>query len=483
MISRLAQAWWAELKVYDKVWTILLSVFVPLVLSIAGQVILMTYLRSVQEEHHHILLAREQLQVVRRLAVDIEDAFRGYLLTRQDLFLQPMRDAEPKVAPTINRIAVLIKHTPTATVKIQHVGKRLMSLLETKHALIEQVKHGNEADVLRYVESGQGIALSDSLRDELRLLEDEFDRHVQKLVGHEAATTRLAFWALLLAVGTGMTLGLLGAKLLARSITGPLETLHDSVAALDTDAESARLLEGMAIRSADEIGRLAGAYNDMAHRIKRHIQELEALSAIGHDINTIGADGIDGVLHRITDSAAEFLNADVCLVMSRDDRMGCWIVEAASGIWQESLHKTVMLWEEFPVSVEAFETKKPAIGHNLRLDERPEVIRRNRIGDAMLAIPLLSHGVPFGVLVLLMERDVPRDFWNLSLAKGFADEAAIAIANARLFETVQQEGKGLQKRLRHLEHGGNARSRSQRPRRTNGRVCHHVARHVWRQTR
>jgi signal transduction histidine kinase len=452
MIGRLTQEWWAKLQVQQKVWAILLTVFVPLVLSIVGQVALVTHLRTLQEQHHHIILAREQLEIVRRLAVDIEDAFRGYLLTRQDVFLKPMREAEPRLKPTIDRIAALMKNPPNATFNIQQVAQPLMALLDSKHTLITQVKSGKSEEVLRYVESGQGIARSDPLRDELRLLEDGLDHHVQSLVNHEARITRFAFWALLVSVAGGIALGLIGANLLARSITGPLATLHASVATLGTQAESGELLQSMAIRSSDEIGRLAAAYHDMAHRITRYIQELEALSAIGHDINSIGADGLDGVLRRITDSAADLLNADVCLVMSRHERMGCWIVEAASGTRHESLRNTVMLWEEFPVSVRAFETKEPAIGENLRLDGRPEVIRRNRMGEAMLAIPLLSQGVPFGVLILLMERKVPRDFWNIGLAKGFADEAAIAIANARLFETVQQKGEGLQNRLRQLEH-------------------------------
>ena len=452
MTARLTQQWWAKRQVQQKVWTILLAVFVPLVLSIVGQVVLITHLRALQEQQHHIILAREQLQIIRRLAVDIEDAFRGYLLTRQDAFLNPMLEAEPKLKPTVDRIAALTKNSPHATVNIRQVASRLMALLESKHALIAQIQRGKSEDVVRYVESGRGIALSDSLRDELRLLEDGLDHDVQTLVEHEARTSQLAFWALLVAVAGGIALGLMGAKLLAGSITVPLATLHASVATLGTQAESGALLQAMAIRSSDEIGRLAAAYQEMANRIKRHIHELETLSAIGHDINSIGADGLEGVLWRITDSAAHLLNADVCLVMSRHERMGCWTVEAASGTWHDSLRNTVMLWEEFPVSVQAFETRQPAIGENLRLDGRPEVIRRNQIGEAMLAIPLLSQGVPFGVLVLLMERKVPREFWNVGLAKGFADEAAVAIANARLFETAQEKGKGLQSRLRQLEH-------------------------------
>ncbi len=452
MATRLTQEWWAKRQVQQKVWTILLAVFLPLVLSIVGQVALIAHLRTLQEQQHHIVLAREQLQIVRRLAVDIEDAFRGYLLTRQDAFLKPLLEAEPKLKPTIDRIATLMKTSPYVTFNVQPVAERLMALLESKRALITHVQSGKSEDVLRYVESGRGIVLSDALRDELRLLEDGLDHNVQALVEHEARTSQLAFWALLAAVGGGIALGFIGARLLAGSITGPLAKLHASVTTLGTQAESDALLQGMAIHSSDEIGRLAAAYHEMADRIKRHIQELETLSAIGHDINSIGVDGLDGVLWRITDSAAHLLNADACLVMSRHERMGCWVVEAASGTRHEFLRHTVMLWEEFPVSVQAFETKQPAIGERLRLDHRPEVTRRNRIGEAMLAIPLLSQGVPFGVLVLLMERDVPREFWNVGLAKGFADEAAIAIANARLYEAAQEKGKGLQNRLRQLEH-------------------------------
>jgi signal transduction histidine kinase len=38
------------------------------------------------------------------------------------------------------------------------------------------------------------------------------------------------------------------------------------------------------------------------------------------------------------------------------------------------------------------------------------------------------------------------------LAKGLADEAAMAITNAHLFEQIREQGKGLQARVAHLEH-------------------------------
>ncbi|MGH7207745.1 MAG: ATP-binding protein, partial [Nitrospiraceae bacterium] len=405
--------------------------------------------------HDQTVTLRQQILILRRLAVDIEDAFRGYLLTRQDWFLKPLEESETKLNPTVARVMELVEPTPELAADVRNTSERLTGLLESKQALIRQVQAGRENEVLEYVRSGKGLALSDELRGEFRLIEDRLEDRLKSFEVNEAAIAQKAFWGLLLAVVGGLTLGLLGARLLAKSITEPLAVLRASAVTLgEHAAQMDRETTPIAIRSSDEIGHLARSFEGMAHRIRQHITELEAISAIGHEINTIGPDGLAGVLHRITDRASALLQVDVSLVMLRNEQMRCWVVEAASGEWNEKLEKTVMLWEEFPVSVQAFESRQPAFGENVRQDGRPEVLRRNLIGQSMLSIPLLSQGSPFGVLVLLQERVVAREDWQarLRLAKGFADEAAIAIANARLYEALYQKEKGLETRLRELEH-------------------------------
>jgi signal transduction histidine kinase len=111
-----------------------------------------------------------------------------------------------------------------------------------------------------------------------------------------------------------------------------------------------------------------------------------------------------------------------------------------------------MLWDELPISVEAYETREVAIGEYFRADERPQVLRRNLIGDSMLAVPLLAQGKPFGVLALVCEQPRSVEDWNQRLAKGLAQEAALAISNVKLYEAAQQQQRGLVARLRQLEH-------------------------------
>ena len=444
--------WWDRLRVRQKVWLIVLSVLVPLIAALAVEVSLINHLLGLQQQDQQTESARYHVASLRRLAVDIEDGFRGYLLTGQDVFLKSLEEAEPKLSPSIAKAERVAKQIPGLSVTVRETAERLHMLLESKKGLVGRIRDGHREEVLAYVRSGNGLVISDALREDFRKLEDRLDQQSEGFESNRSGLARQAFNWLLLAVGGTLVLGLLGVRLLTRSITRPIATVQRAAESFGTSAATSNY-EPMPIevRSSDEIGQLARSFERMARQVHQQILELEALGAIGHEINAIGPDGLYGVLRRITDRAAELLQADVCLVLLRDDKMGCWIVEAASGTWHDRLSKSVMLWEELPVSVQAFETRKPVIGEDLRNDLRPEVVRRNLVGESMMALPLIYQGAPFGVLTLLRENGSTKE-WNESLAVGFAAEAAMAISNARLYEVAHTKEKGLESRLRQLEH-------------------------------
>ena len=441
---------WARLRIRDKVAVVVLVLCVPLMAALAVHLTLIKQLITVQQQHARLVVAGEHVQILHRLAVDIEDGFRGYLLTKQDRFLAPMAEAARTLPPTIASTTELFESMPSLREDLRRLETDLQELLATKQRLVRRFQGGDVAEVLSYVQSGKGLALSDSLRENSRAFGDRLNSEAQRFDVREAQLAERAFWGLLIALAGGLGLGLIAAGMLSKSIVQPITVLDASVARFDAAGHAD--VPMIPVTSHDEIGRLARSYEEMVSRIRRHITELETINAIGNEINTIGPGGLDGVLYRITNRAVEMLPADVCLLMVRNERMGCWIVEAASGEWAAKLKKSVMLWEEFPVSVQAFESRQPAFGEDLRSDDPPEVVRRNLLGGSMMALPLLSHNTPFGVLVLLRNRTVSAAEWNLRLAKGFADEAAIAIVNARLFEASTQERKALELRLRELEH-------------------------------
>lgn len=446
--------WWSRLRIQHKVWAVLLILCVPLIAGLSTHLYLVQQLLTVQGQRHDLILAHEQVHLLRRLAVDIEDGFRGYLLTQQSAFLAPLTQAEAKIDQALEDAKRMLAAATGSADMLAPIERELKGLLRSKHELIAEVQNGNAEHALAYVQSGEGLRMSDRFRLELRGIEDHLNQRRERFNELDMALSKLTFIGLWMALAGVILLGWTGSRMLARSFTNPIRRLHFATAKMGSEVDTAGItaLLSPGSRSKDELGALEGAFLHMAQQIGEHVKELEVLNTISHDINTIGPDGLEGVLRRITDRAVELVKADACMVFLRDDRMGCWVVEAASGEWNERLKKSVMLWEELPVCVEAFETRTAVTGDHFHSDERPQVLRRNLLGESMLAIPLLSQGTPFGVLSMSSRTPRSAHEWNQRLAEGLTQEAALAISNARLYEAAEQKQRRLLARLRQLEH-------------------------------
>jgi signal transduction histidine kinase len=82
-------------------------------------------------------------------------------------------------------------------------------------------------------------------------------------------------------------------------------------------------------------------------------------------------------------------------------------------------------------------------------DPEHKLAEAQRLGDyrTALAVPMLREGVPIGVLSLVRNEVRPFSDKQVDLVTTFADQAAIAIENVRLFDEVQTRTRELAKSL------------------------------------
>ena len=273
--------------------------------------------------------------------------------------------------------------------------------------------------------------------------------HFVQLMEHEAAV-RLETLRHRQAGFSIVFLGLMAAAFvfLHRFVREPLRHLTagaDRLAAGDFDAD-------IFVRSDDELGQLARTFQRMANTIRHHIGELNSLHATGQEIAMLEPGGLEDVLRRIANRAAESLEVDLAVVMVRHPTMDCWLVEAASGQAFDKIRKQIILLEDAPFSNQALDVKGPVVVADVSTWHGPMRFRDEFHAKSYLGVPLLgAHDCP-GVLVLLsiVHTRLFTD-WDIRMAQQFSSHAAVAMENARLFDALESESRDLQKQLEAVE--------------------------------
>ena len=94
---------------------------------------------------------------------------------------------------------------------------------------------------------------------------------------------------------------------------------------------------------------------------------------------------------------------------------------------------------------------------DVQADAEYTLTEAQRLGGfrTMLSVPMLREGVPIGVIGLTRSEVRPFNDKQIELATTFADQAAIAIENVRLFDEVQAKTRDLSEALTYQTGSGN----------------------------
>jgi signal transduction histidine kinase len=246
---------------------------------------------------------------------------------------------------------------------------------------------------------------------------------------------------------------------LARRMVGPIQVLRAGAERIGSGDFAQRIsiktgdeLEGLADQFNDMGARLQESYTDLENKVEQRTAELsESLqqqTATADVLKVISRSAFDlkSVLTTLTESAKALCGASFGVIFLRDGDV--LRLQAESGCppaFVDFLREHPIKPGRETFTGRVFLDGKLAHLPDVRLDAEYNFGSAPEIGEfrAALAVPLMRDGAVEGVLSLT--RPDPGAFTarQVELVQTFADQAVIAIENARLFGQVQERTREL----------------------------------------
>ena len=195
-----------------------------------------------------------------------------------------------------------------------------------------------------------------------------------------------------------------------------------------------------------ESDRLAGGTSEeRLHELERTIESLREDAEVMHVLLGLASAlaevrTVDATLEKAVRMIPEVFSADRCFAARWDEAMGQFDLLAHFGYDQDESDALVIMCKEgkLPLLATALRERAPVFSADAAHDARinPDEVEQRQLG-ALIGIPLLRWGEEFGGIAV--EFRAPHAFSNkdVSLARGIARQVAVALANARRFNLLQ----------------------------------------------
>jgi signal transduction histidine kinase len=258
----------------------------------------------------------------------------------------------------------------------------------------------------------------------------------------------------------GLGLSALAGLLLTRRVVGPILRLQEGAMRLGHGDLSYRI----DVHSGDELERLADGFNRMAEQIEESHRYLEARveertrdltdalayqTATGDVLKAISRSTLDlqPVLNTLIETAARLCRADGGHLLHLEG--GGFRLGASLGLGtppgQTAADGSPLLNVVDVVARQAIAERRPVLYDNATNREgsgRPNLLSANDV-PAALGVPLLRDGGPIGAIVLCRGHVEGFTRREIDIVVLFADQAVIAIENARLMRELQERSTAL----------------------------------------
>ncbi|QDE71757.1 methyl-accepting chemotaxis protein [Myxococcus xanthus] len=279
-----------------------------------------------------LLTAHENFRIIREvraLLMDAESGQRGFILTGDESYLVPYREAAVALQNDLSRLRDAMADHPNQRARLNRlepIVTQRVNRLEEGIRLRRQ--EGLEAGA-KFIQTGQGREAMHQVKqviDEMLVAEQErWDEH--------ATAARDMAQRILWVLGIGTLLGVLivggGSYIITRGITTPLRALMVGAEQLGRG----KLEHRIDVKGQDETAQLARAFNDMAEKRQQNEVQLEKESEQReHTLRTVAE-----FVNQLAGASAEILSSTTEQVAGAQEQ-GSAVTETVSTI--EEITKT-----------------------------------------------------------------------------------------------------------------------------------------------
>lgn len=261
-----------------------------------------------------------------------------------------------------------------------------------------------------------------------------------------------------LLIGMGLLVAILAGTLLARRMIIPIKALRDGAHKLGEGDFSHRI----DVHTSDELEELAGQFNRMAGQLQetysdletkveartrdlaQSINELKVLEEVGRAVAS--SLDLNAVLPTIAARALEISHADAVVIYDYDAERRRFNLVEADGIDQSAEGNHVTIDEGENILSDAARSGEPIAMADLdQATEQPLRDVAVKAGfHAVLVVPLVDQQGTLGSLVVLRRASGAFEGSLTGLMRTFANQAVLAMRNARLFTEVDHKSHALE---------------------------------------
>jgi signal transduction histidine kinase len=147
---------------------------------------------------------------IRRMAADLmqkltdaETGQRGFVITRNELFLQPYESAVGEIREEVDRLAAAVADRPVKAVQMDRLRDRIRGKLAEMGQAINLVRSGEQAQAVELIQSDVGRELMDDIRSMLDQFKELSDANVELGTEAQISATQQLQW---ITVGGGIAI-------------------------------------------------------------------------------------------------------------------------------------------------------------------------------------------------------------------------------------------------------------------------------------